>query len=120
MQDRFIKDMYAIVDRKDPQEFAELFTEDGVFKFANMPAVEGKGNITEFVDGFFKSIKDIGHDQLQDWRVNGTRFATGRVAYTRHDESQLVVPFSVLLKMQGDLIKDYLVYVDASELYKEN
>jgi len=120
MQDNFVKDMYAIVDSRDPQKFSELFAEDGVFKFANMPAVEGKGNILDFVKGFFQSIKDIGHDQIEDWQVNGTRFATGRVTYTRHDNSELVVPFSVLLRMNDNLIKDYLVYVDASELYKDN
>ena len=119
MQDNFIKEMYSIVDEMDSQKFSELFTDDGVFKFANMPAVEGKANVNEFVHGFFQSIKDIGHDQIQDWQVDGTRFATGRVTYTRHNDTKLVVPFSVLLKMSGSLIKDYLVYVDASELYKD-
>lgn len=119
MQDDFIKKMYGIVDEMDGKKFSELFTEDGVFKFGNMPAVEGKANVSEFASGFFQSIKSIAHDQVQDWQVDAVRFATGRVKYTRHNDTELEVPFSVLLKMNGNLIKDYLVYVDASELYKD-
>ena len=51
--------------------------------------------------------------------VDDKRFATGRVTYTRHDDSTLQVPFSVILKMQGDLIDEYLIFVDTSELYKQ-
>jgi ketosteroid isomerase-like protein len=116
--DNFVKDMYGIVDAKDGAALAAIMTEDGIFRFANIPAVQGKEAITGFLDNFFQSIKGIAHDQLEDWKVDSTRFATGRVTYTRHDDSALAVPFSVILKMQGDLIAEYLIFVDASELYK--
>ena len=117
--DNYIKDMYGIVDAKDSAALAALMTEDGIFRFANMPPVEGKEAITVFLDGFFQSIKDISHSQIEDWIVDSTRFAAGTVTYTRHDDSTLAVPFSVILKMQGDLIAEYLIFVDTSELYKQ-
>ena len=116
--DNFIKDMYGIVDARDGTALAAMMTENGIFRFANMPAVQGRQEVAGFLDGFFQSIKGIAHDQIEDWKVDGTRFATGRVTYTRHDDSALAIPFSVILKMDGDLIAEYLVFVDASELYK--
>ena len=116
--DNYIKNMYAVVDARDGAALANMMTEDGIFRFANMPAVQGREAIRAFLDGFFQSIKGIAHDQLEDWKVDNTRFATGRVSYTRLDDSTLAVPFSVILNMQDDLIAEYLVFVDASELYK--
>ena len=117
--DNYIKDMYKVVDAMDGAGLAAMMTENGLFRFANIPAVEGRDNITGFLDNFFQSIKGIAHDQIEDWKVEDTRFATGRVTYTRHDDSTLQVPFSVILKMQDDLINEYLIFVDTSELYKQ-
>jgi len=116
--DNFIKDMYSIVDAKNGAALASMMTENGTFRFANIPGVQGRENIVGFLDNFFQSIKGIAHDQLEDWKVDDTRFATGRVTYTRHDDTTLPVPFSVILKMQENLIDEYLIFVDASELYK--
>jgi ketosteroid isomerase-like protein len=118
-KDTYIKDMYSVVDAMNGAGLAAMMTENALFRFANIPAVEGKEAITGFLDNFFQSIKGIAHDQLEDWKVDDTRFATGRVTYTRHDDSKLQVPFSVILKMQGDLIDKYLIFLDASELYNQ-
>jgi len=116
--DNFVEDMYGIVDTMNAVQLAELMTRDAIFRFANIPAVQGKEAIVGFLENFFQSIKGIAHSELEDWKTGNTRFATGIVTYTRHDDSELSVPFSVILKMQGDLINEYLVFVDASELYK--
>ncbi len=75
-------------------------TEDSIFRFANMPAVEGKGNITAFLDGFFQSIKSIRHSDLEYWNTADVWFVTGRVNYTRFDDSVLKVPFAVIIKVE--------------------
>ena len=117
--DNYIKDMYKMVDAMDATGLAAMMTQEASFRFANIPAVKGRAAIIEFLDNFFQSIKSIAHDHLEDWSIADTRFATGRVTYTRHDGSQLQVPFSVVLKMQGKLINEYLVFVDASDLYRQ-
>ena len=109
--------MYRIVDAMDTPGFVDLFTEDGIFRWANMEPVVGKQNITNFLTGFFQSIKAISHTDLEYWQVPGIRFATGYVNYTRHNNSILRVPFSVILKFNGDLIHEFLIFVDTSELY---
>lgn len=117
-KDSFIKDMYAIVDAQDGARLANMMTDNGIFRFANIPAVEGKEAIAGFLDNFFQSIKAIRHSEIEDWKVDDTRFASGMVTYTRHDDSELSVPFSVILKMKNEKIHEYLIFVDTSELYK--
>jgi limonene-1,2-epoxide hydrolase len=94
-------------------------TDDAVFRFGNMPGVEGKENIRNFVTGFFSSIKAIKHDPIEIWSNDGVRLMNGRVSYTRHDHTVLSVPFSNTFKLVGDKVKDYFIFVDTSELYKQ-
>ncbi len=75
----------------DTPGFVSLFTDDGIFRWANMEPVVGKQNITAFLTGFFQSIKGISHTDLEFWEVPGVRFATGYVKYTRHNNSLLRV-----------------------------
>lgn len=101
----------------DVPGFVNLFTDDGIFRWANMDPVVGKQNITAFLTGFFQSIRALSHTDLEYWEVPGVRFATGYVNYTRLDDSVLRVPFSVILKFRGDLINEFLIFVDTSQLY---
>lgn len=116
----FVKEMYSVVDAKSGAALAAMMTEDAVFRFANMPPVEGREAITVFLDNFYQSINNIRHEQLKDWQLGDIRFATGIVNYTRHNNTVLRVPFAVKLKMQGRLISEYFIFVDASQLYAHN
>ncbi len=118
MKEEFIPTMYKRIDAMDSDSLVAYMTEDASFKFANIPAVKGKENIRQFLNSFFNSIKALKHSGLEFWKAENTWFAAGEVEYTRHNDTHLKVPFSVLLKMQSDKIRDYLIYIDNSELYK--
>jgi len=118
IQNNFITELYRAIDAKDASKLVSNMTEDSIFRFANIPAVEGKENITAFLAGFFQSIKSIFHSDLEYWNAVDVWFVTGYVNYTRFDDSVLKVPFAVLLKMKADLIREFLIFVDNSELYK--
>ncbi len=117
-QNHYILEMYRKVDAMDTTGFVNLFTEDGSFRWANMPPVVGKQNLTAFLNGFFQSIKAISHTDLEYWDLPATRIATGFVTYTRLNDTLLRVPFSVIIKFQGDLINEFMIFIDTSELYK--
>ena len=117
--DNYIQDLFTSVDSMDGTVLASMMTHKGRFRFANFPAVQGRTAITAFLNNFYKSIKAIKHDRLEHWAVDNSRFATGRVTYTRHDSTTLTVPFSVILRMQDKLIDEYLIFVDSSELYSQ-
>ena len=114
----YIPEMYKMVDSMDTQAFVNLFAEDGSFRWANMPPVVGKQNLTAFLEGFFQSIKAISHKELEYWDLPGVKIATGFVTYTRLNDSILRVPFSVIIKFDGALIIEFMIFIDTSELYK--
>ena len=113
----WIADLFAAIDRKDADAFAEFVTEDAHFAFGNLPAVAGRTAIREFVAGFFASIKAVSHRVPDAWLSGGTVVCRGEVAYTRHDGSMLTVPFANVFLMAGDRVRDYRIYMDASVLF---
>jgi hypothetical protein len=109
---------YQSIDSADAAKFASFITPDGIFRFANIPAVKGNKAISDFVAGFFKSLKGISHSNLESWSVDNVIFINGIVKYTRHNNTTLQVPFSCTWKMKDGLIDEYLIFIDNSELYK--
>jgi hypothetical protein len=114
----FVKEVYQSIDQADAKKFASYLSEEGSFRFANNPAVVGRKAIEDFVDEFFKSLKSIQHSQLESWETDGVKFVNGIVTYTRHNDTVLALPFSCTWKMKDQLINEYLIYIDSSELYQ--
>jgi hypothetical protein len=110
-------ELFRSIDAKDTRRFVGFLTEDGQFRFGNAPPALGRQAIASLLDGFFASIKSLSHDVAKTWTVPDHVICEGTVTYTRHDGSTLSVPFVDVFVMQGKLIKDYLIYIDASQLY---
>ncbi len=110
--------LFKSIDEADVKTFLSYLDDDANFKFANLPVVSGQKNIGEFLDGFFKSIKSLEHKNLEVYELEDIRFVNGNVTYTRHDGSTLSVDYSNTLKLKGNKIYDYLIFVDNSDLYK--
>lgn len=109
--------LFAAIDRRDAEGFAEFIDEDAVFRFGNLPPVAGRGAIRETVAGFFASVRALAHGVHDLWRVNGALICRGEVTYTRLDGSTLTVPFANVLALKGERVSDYAIYVDAARLY---
>ena len=114
----FVSEVYQSIDKADAKRFASFITPYGSFQFANVPAVKGNKAVEEFVDGFFKSLKGISHSNLEWWSTQDVIFVNGNVKYLRHNNTALEVPFSCTWKMKDELIDQYEIYIDNSELYK--
>lgn len=118
MQKEDIQSLFNAIDAFDTKTFVSFIDEEANFKFGNMPTVKGKDSIFEFVAGFFQAIKGIRHSNLESWEIEGIRFVNGTVTYTRLNGSALTVNFSNTFKLNGSKIKDYLIFIDNSELFK--
>jgi hypothetical protein len=112
-----IHELFKTIDQMNPDKFVSFLTDDAGFRFGNAPAVVGKEAIKKAVAGFFSSIKSISHKNLNLWVNQDTIVYQGEVTYTRHDGSQLTLPFVNIFGMKGDKIKDYLIYIDINPLY---
>lgn len=115
-----LKALFNAIDSKDSGTFAQFISEHGTFRFGNMPAVTGRDNIEQFVDQFFSGIHAISHHISESWQTPGCVICHGSVTYIRHDQSELTVPFSNILKVDNDdKISDYLIFADVSALFAE-
>ncbi len=107
------------IDNRDIDAFMTFLADDVVFRFGNADPVNGKAAVCEVVDGFFGSINSLHHDLERVWNEDDAIICHGNVTYTRHDLSTLRVPFANVLLIRDDLIAEYLIFVDTSELYSE-
>jgi uncharacterized protein (TIGR02246 family) len=113
----WLADLFAAIDAQDAERFASFIADDGVFLFGNAPPVEGRAAIRDAVAGFFASIRGLTH-RVDDVSVDGTLvWSRGLVTYVRHDGSELAVPFCNCFEVQGERIRRYQIFVDASALY---
>ena len=114
----FFEDLFKGVDARDARQFADHFTEDGVFRFGNLPPVRGRSAIHDFIEGFFASIGGISHQFDDCWTVAEDRaLCAGEVTYVRLDGSKLTVPWATVSRFEGGLLAEYQAYVDTSQLY---
>ncbi len=97
--------------------FARFLTSDGSFRFGNAPPAVGRAAIEAAVAGFFTSIRRCDHRLLRCWIAPGSEAVQGEVTYTRLDGSRLTVPFVNVFLLEGALIRDYQIHIDASQLY---
>jgi ketosteroid isomerase-like protein len=119
-----IRAMFAsAVDRMDPDELAGRFTEDGSFRFGNAEPVVGRRAIREAQAAFFSTIDGMRHDVQGiwsgKWEHGEVYSAEAEVTYTRKDGSEVKLPVTSTLRMKGDSVQDWRVFMDVSPLYAE-
>ena len=109
--------LFATIDGKRSQEFAQFLTPDGEFRFGSQPSVHGQANVAAYVDAFFGMIGGSRHELLRTWDADGTTVCEGLVHYTRLDGSQVTIPFVNVFYLRGDKIARYLIYIDNGPLF---
>jgi len=109
--------VFASVDATDVEAFLDFFEDDASFRFGNAPAVTGKETIRRTVEGFFASIGGLQHEILEMWFEEQAIICRGDVTYTRTDASEVSLPFASIWKLRGELIEEYLIYIDINPLF---
>ncbi len=114
-----VQQVFQAVDAKDAHTFASYLTPDVVFRYGNSPVVTGREATRQAVAQFFGAVKALRHELLQVWTQDDMVFCKGEVSYVRHDGSSAgPFPFFNLFKLRGDMIAEYLIYVDISPLFR--
>ena len=109
--------LFAAIDAKDADAFVGFFTEDGRFTFANLPPAIGLDAIRHAVAAFFDSVATLRHEVADAWSLPGHVVCRGRVTYVRHDGGAVTLPFCNVLRLAGDRVDDYRIYIDPSPLF---
>lgn len=119
MHDR-LDDLFKAVDAKDTDLFLGFLTDQASFRFGSAPPAQGKEAIRAAVDGFFSTIAASHHVLGRIVAEEKLIICEGEVTYTRHDASEISLPFANIFELDGELISVYKIYADAGPLYNDN
>jgi limonene-1,2-epoxide hydrolase len=112
-----LENLFTRIDAKDTEQFLNFLTNGASFRFGSAPPAQGREAIRAAVDGFFASISGSRHELTRTTEEAGVIICEGVVTYTRHDASEITLPFANVLELEGDLISNYKIYADAGPLY---
>ena len=100
------------IDRKDAVAFVDYLTDDGVFRFGYAESVKGRAAVRASVDAFFNMFGSSRHWVVDCWRDRDSVIWQGEVRYSRLDGLAVTVNFANIFRMNGEKIKEYLIYID--------
>lgn len=113
---RLLDDLFESIDEQNVDRYLRFLTDDAIFRFGSAEPVKGQAEIREAVSEFIASCRHALGTILAD---NGTMVCEGEVTYTRHDESEITLPFVNVFEFEGELISHYKIYADSEPLYAE-
>lgn len=108
--------LFAAIDARDAHAFASHLCPDVEFIFANAPSLHGRVQVESAITGFFSSLAALRHELHEHWLCEDNLIMRGNVTYTRHDGSQLQVPFANIFKLRDGLIREYRIFGDFTAL----
>jgi ketosteroid isomerase-like protein len=114
---RDVAAIFADIDAFDPDKFVAHLTPDATFRFANADPVTGRAAVKEAVAGFFSSIAGLTHHILNVYEVGDIVIAQIDVEYRRQDGKSVTVPNADVLVFDGDLVRDWQIYIDVTPVY---
>lgn len=115
----WIESIANSIDSKDSDKFAQFLTDDCIFRFGNQPEIKGRKETRDYVAGFFSMIGGSKHKLINYWIGENSLVWQGEVLYTRLDGKKVNVNFTNIFYLKGELIKDYLIYIDNTPLFAE-
>ena len=114
-----LDELFAAVDDMDTDTFLTFLSDDVSFRFGSAPVAEGKQAVGEAVSAFFGAISGLRHTIARSWGADDTLACEGAVRYTRHDGSEIEIPFVNVFETADGLIEDYRIYIDIAPLFAE-
>lgn len=117
MQHTLLTELFAAIDDMDAERFVQFLTADAMFRFGSAPPAIGREEIREAVAGFFASIAGLRHTLHQAFAEGKTLVCEGEATYTRHDASEITLPFANVFEFENGLIAEYKIYSDIGPLF---
>jgi len=111
--------LFASIDTMDTESFLSFIAEDCTFRFGSSPSVAGRDGIGAAVSDFFSMFAALRHDLMRIVADDKTTVCEGEVTYTRHDGSQITLPFCNVFEVEAGLISLYRIYIDIGPLFAD-
>ena len=114
---RDIAAIFADIDAFDPDKFVAHLTPDAKFRFGNADPVTGRPAVKDGVAGFFSTIDGLTHHILNVYESGDTVIVQIDVEYRRKDGKSVTVPNADILVFDGDLVRDWQIYIDITPVF---
>jgi len=114
---RDVAQIFADIDSFDPDRFVAHLTPDVTFRFGNADPEHGKEAVRAAVAGFFTTIDGLTHHIREVWEAGDTTLVQIDVEYRRKDGKVVVVPNADILRYEGDLVRDWQIYIDLAPVF---
>ena len=114
---RDVAKIFSAIDSLDPAQFVAHLTPEVRFRFGNAEPVTGRAAVRAAVAGFFATIDGLTHHIRNSWTVGDTAIVQIDVEYRRKDGATVLVPNADILTYEGDLIRDWQIYIDVAPVY---
>jgi len=114
---RDVAPIFAAIDAMDAEKFVSYLTPDVKFRFANNEPALGRAAVTEGVEGFWSMIGGLTHHILKIYEVGDVVIAQIDVEYLRQDGKSVTVPNCDILVFDGDLVRDWQIYIDLAPVF---
>ena len=114
---RDVAQAFADIDAFNPEKFVAHLTPDAKFRFANGDPVMGRVAIAAAVGGFFSTIDGLKHHIRNVWEFGDTVIVQIDVEYFRKDGKSVITPNADILIYDGDLVRDWQIYIDVAPVY---
>lgn len=112
-----VRSVFADIDTLNPDRFVANLAEDVVFRFGNADPIVGRAAVRDAVAQFLASIDGMSHDVLAVYEAGDVAVAKIDVSYTRKDGKVVTVPNADILTYDGDLVRDWQIYIDLTPVY---
>jgi hypothetical protein len=110
---RDVASVFADIDAFEPDKFVAHLSPDARFRFGNADPVTGR----EAVAGFFATIDGLTHHIKNVWEIGDTVIVQIDVEYLRQDGKTVITPNADILPFDGDLVRDWQIYIDVAPVY---
>ncbi len=122
--DQWVVDFFRAIDSMDVSTLTKAFAEDGTFRFGNSETAVGRQQVEQSLAAFFSMIEGLSHDITGawsgDWEGGEVKIVEAEVTYTRKDgTSTQALPVTSTIRMDGDGIKNYRVFMDLAPLFAQ-
>jgi len=114
---RAVAPIFADIDSFDVDRFVAHLAPDVRFRFANADPAVGRDAVRAGVLAFWATIDGLTHHILNSWDFGDTTVVQIDVEYRRKDGKTVTVPNADILVFDGDLVRDWQIYIDVAPVY---
>lgn len=111
--------LFASIDAMEAEGFLGFIAADATFRFGSSPAITGHSAIRQSVQSFFSMFVALRHELHRLVADGNAVVCEGEVTYTRHDGSDITLPFANVFEIHDGLISLYRIYIDMGPVFAE-